>query len=126
MKGGILAILSLVFGMSLMVSSCTPEVQKDPLIGHWRVFYVNRGGTILGGQKFRGTAYTFRDNGTVFAESHQGDTMTSRYVHENETLKYIGSGVEEAYHVDTLSKGRLVISADIDGIPTEIRMLKEL
>ncbi len=127
MKVKLIGFLAAIFVTTMLVLGCgneskTPE--KDPLLGDWRVFYVDRGGTIIGGRKFHGTAYTFRENGTVFAETHKGDTVTSRFEHKGDTLKYLGNGVEESYHLDTLNNERLVMSAEIDGIPTEIRMMR--
>lgn len=119
----LLGALAGMMALLLLVFACQ-EPKKDQLIGNWKVFYVNRGGTILGGRKFNGTSYQFRKNGTVFAESARGDTLTSRFVRSDDTLKYIGTGLEEVYHIDTLNASRLVISAEIDGIPTEIRMLR--
>lgn len=113
---------------SLLILGCetgTKAPEIDPIIGEWQIFYVNRGGTILGGRKFHGTKFTFHEDGTVFTESYQGDTNTTRYAHHGDTLKYIGNEVEENYHLDTLNQERLVMSAEIDGIPTEIRMMRQ-
>jgi hypothetical protein len=100
--------------------------QPSLILGQWKVIYVDHGGTILQGRSFKGTQYTFRENETVFAESHKGDTLTSRYRLQGDSLTYVAimTQVEETYHVDTLSALKLVISAEIDGIPTLIRMVK--
>jgi hypothetical protein len=115
--------LALFFPLLLLAESCEEEL-KPSVVGKWEVFYINRGGTILGGRKFKGTTYVFRENGTVFAQTPNGDTLTSNYRHSGDTLAYLGRGLEEVYHLDTLKPERLVISAEIDGIPTEIRMLR--
>ena len=105
---------------------CGATEKPNDLLGEWKVVYVDRGGMILSGPSFKGTQYTFRDNGLVFAQNYTGDTLTSGYRLHEDTLTYVGivSPVEESYHVDTLTFEKLVLSAKIDGIPTKIRMFK--
>jgi hypothetical protein len=103
--------------------------EPNHLIGKWKVFHINRGGMIIGGRGFKGTEYEFRENGTVFGQgtsNNNQDTVTSRYVLRNDTLVYISllTQAEEAYHIDSLTDSRLVISAKTDGIPTTVSMLK--
>ncbi len=128
MMGKIKGIFSdgLFFCLLTVAIGCGAAEKPNDLLGHWKVVYVDHGGIILSGPSFKGTQYTFRDNGLVFAESHKGDTLTSGYRLEQDTLTYMGiaNPVEESYHVDTLTFEKLVLSAEIDGIPTKIRMYK--
>lgn len=111
------------------MASCSAPEEPNHLLGKWKVFYIDRGGMVLGGPKFKGTEYEFRENGTVFAQAtsrNNQDTLTSRYEQRHDTLVYISlvTQAEEAYHIDSLTASRMVISAHIDGIPTVVRMLK--
>jgi hypothetical protein len=116
----------LLAGVLLLAIGCGATDKSSDLLGQWKTIYVDHGGTLLYGPTFKGTMYTFRPNGTVFAESHKGDTLTSMYKLNGDTLTYIAIGTlaEEVYHVDTLQPFKLVISAQIDGIPTKIKMAK--
>ncbi len=112
----------------LILTGCKGE-EPNYLIGKWKVFHINRGGMIVGGRGFKGTEYEFRENGTVFGQgtsNNNQDTLTSRYLHRGDSLVYISlvTQAEEAYHIDSLTESRLVISANIDGIPTRVSMLK--
>lgn len=107
---------------------CNSE-QPISIVGKWKVFHINRGGMIVGGRGFKGSEYEFRENGTVFARSTSSenqDTLTSRYVRNGDTLTYISlvTQAEETYHIDSLTDSRLIISANPDGIPTTVSMLK--
>lgn len=110
----------------LLIGGCGAPNEPNLLVGKWKVFHVNRGGDIIGGPRFHGTEYAFRENGTVFGQGHNGDTLTSKYLLTNDSLTYIAipSLAEERYHLDSLTDDRLVISAEIDGIPTTISMMK--
>jgi hypothetical protein len=113
----------------LVTMGCKPAEEPDLLLGKWKVFYIDRGGMILGGPGFKGTEYEFRENGTVFAQAtsnNNQDTLTSRYERRNDTLVYISlvTQAEEAYRIDSLTENRLVISSNVDGTPTVVRMLK--
>jgi hypothetical protein len=116
-------LLLVTLGLLTLVA-CSTQPKPDLLLGKWKVFYVNHGGTLLYGRSFKGTEYTFREDHTIFAEGHEGDTLTSRYRHNGDSLVWIGQGVEEVYHLDTLNAERLTISAVTEGVPTTIRMLK--
>ena len=121
------------FGITVLLAltvfiGCKSE-EPNHLIGKWKVFHIDRGGMIIGGRGFKGTEYEFRENGTVFGQgtsNNNQDTMTSRYVQRNDTLVYISllTQAEEAYHIDSLTESRLVISSNVDGIPTKVSMLK--
>lgn len=110
----------------LLLPACSGS-EPDLLLGKWRVYHIDRGGMIIGGPRFKGTEYTFRDNGTVFgqgtATSNQ-DTLTSRYERRGDTLVYthLVTQAQEAYHIDSLTTEKLVISAVTDGIPTTVSM----
>lgn len=105
-------------------SACTGAKEPDLILGQWRVFHIDRGGTIISGPQFKGTEYTFRENGTVFAQNYNGDTITSGFERRNDTLTYINlaSKARESYHLDSISALTMKISAEIDGIPTTISM----
>jgi hypothetical protein len=115
---GCLLAGSLFWGMGC----AKPE--PDLLLGSWKVFHIDRGGMVIAGPSFKGTEYTFRDNGTVFAQNHNGDTITSGYRHVADSLTYINlaSRAEERYHLDSLGPTLLQISAEIEAIPTVIQM----
>ncbi len=122
-------ICLVALGLMMGLVGCKEPEKPNFLLGTWKVFYANKGGIIMGGPKFKGSEYTFRPDGTVFARSTSNsfqDSITNRYRLHNDTLTYIGIDVEteEHYHVDTLNAKRLVISAYFEGIPTEIRMFK--
>jgi hypothetical protein len=113
----------------LLATACSPTAEPNRLLGKWKVFYIDRGGMIIGGHGFKGTEYTFRENGTVFAQAtsnNNQDTLTSKYEKRGDTLVYISlvTQAEEAYRIDSLTDSRLVLSANTDGIPTQVRMLK--
>jgi hypothetical protein len=113
----------------LLATACKPKEEPNLLLGKWKVFYIDRGGMIIGGRGFKGTEYTFRDNGTVFAQAtsnNNQDTLTSKYEKRGDTLVYISlvTQAEEAYRIDSLTDARMVLFANIDGIPTQVRMLK--
>ncbi len=118
-------LLSVVLFLALIVG-CGAADEPNLLLGEWKVFHVDRGGMIITGPQFKGTSFTFRENGTVFAQGQGGDTLTSRYLRNLDTLTYVGIAtyVEETYLIDTLTIDRLKISANIDGIPTVITMKK--
>lgn len=123
MKVGIVAVMTMLL---VFAAGCGAEEKPNLLLGTWKAFHVDRGGTIIAGPHFKGTEFTFRPNETVFAQSPQGDTLTSRYRHNGDTLTYIGISTfaEEVYQIDSLTVDRLKISANIDGIPTVITMKK--
>lgn len=124
-RGRAVIVASLVC-LCLAVTRCGSG-EPDLLLGKWRVYHIDRGGMIIGGPRFKGTEYTFRDNGTVFgqgtANSNQ-DTLTSRYERRGDSLVYthLATQAQEAYHIDTLTAEKLVISAVTDGIPTTVSM----
>ena len=128
MMGNIKGLFSggVFFGLLTVAIGCGAAQKPNDLLGQWKVVYVDRGGMILSGPTFKGTQYTFRDNGLVFAENYNGDTLTSGYRQHGDTLTYMGiaNPIQESYHVDTLTFEKLVLSAEIDGIPTKIRMYK--
>ena len=129
MKGFSICLACVTVIFLALTMGCKTKEEPNYLLGRWKVFHVDRGGMIIGGKGFKGTEYDFRKNGTVFAEAVSNanvDTMTSKYEHRGDTLIYISlvSQATEAYHIDSLTSTRLVISNNADGIPTRIRMLK--
>ncbi len=119
---------SLVVLTMILSFGCKAEKQ-NLIVGKWKVFHINRGGMIIGGRGFKGTEYEFRENGTVFGQGTSNsnqDTLTSKYLQRGDSLIYVSlvTQAEEAYHLDTLTESRLVISANIDGIPTKVSMMK--
>lgn len=120
-------VIVCLMAVSLLLAAGCQGKEPDLLLGKWRVYHINRGGMMIGGPRFKGTEYTFRDNGTVFGQGTSNsnqDTLTSRYDRRGDTLVYthLVTLAQEAYHIDTLTNEKLVISAVTDGIPTTVSM----
>jgi hypothetical protein len=114
----------MILGCLWIVVGCNPAQESHPIIGSWKVFHIDRGGTVIAGPSFKGSEYTFREDGTVFAQNHNGDTITSGYRLSGDSLTYINlqSQAREGYKLDSLGPTMLQISAEIDAIPTVIQM----
>lgn len=110
--------------VGLAFNSCKSQPEPDLLLGKWKVVYVRTGNQEVGGPTFRGTDFSFRDNGTVMATHYSGDTAVSKYERRGDSLFYLNPAGNEGYRLDSLTKEKLVISAVEDGMPKLVRMVR--
>lgn len=120
-------LLTVLF--SYLLASCQEEntckyEHPEWLYGRWKVFHINMGGEQIGGPGFRGTEYTFQENGIVRTESAQGDTASVRFEYNCDTITYLHEGGNETYTVDTLTKEKLRLGYITDGIPSTVDFLR--
>jgi hypothetical protein len=106
----------------LVLVGCKSQPAPDLLKGKWKVVHVLSGSQEYGGPTFQGADFHFRENGTVLVTQASGDTTVSRYEQRGDTLIYLKPDGQERYHVDSLTANKMVITADLQGMPTRIRM----
>jgi|GEM_PF-2444469 hypothetical protein len=122
----------LLWGIMFLLAAGCDSTASDPckyehpewLYGRWKVFHINKGGMKIGGQGFRGTDFTFRENGTVHTESPEGDTNTVKFQYLCDTLIYFTPAGNEFYSIDSLTEHRLRLGYVSEGIPSIVDFLK--
>lgn len=118
--------LSLPLGLLLtsLATACRQAPGPDLLKGKWKVVYVRNGTEEFGGPTFRGTDFTFRDNGTVLTTQYNGDSTVSNYARRGDSLIYLNPAGNEAYAIDSLTPDKLVITAVMGGVRKHVRMVR--
>jgi hypothetical protein len=124
--GGICLV---ALGLMMGLVGCKSNGPAELLIGKWEVFRLDHGGTIMDGPSFKGTFYDFREDGKVLGitgSNHGQDSVLSQYTIQNDSLQYASMTTNEhaVYHIDTLTTARLILSINIEGIPTTLTMRK--
>jgi hypothetical protein len=122
-------ICLVALGLMMGLVGCKSNGPAELLLGKWEVFRLDHGGTITDGPSFKGTTYDFREDGKVLgvtASNRGQDSALSRYAVRNDSLQYASMTTNEraVYHIDTLTTARLVLSMNIEGIPTILTMRK--
>ncbi len=107
----------------LAFSACKTPPGPDLLKGKWKVVHVRSGNEEFGGPTFHGADFFFRDNGTVLVTQYSGDTIVSNYERRGDSLFYINPAGNEAYHMDSLTQDKLVISATMGGVPKRVSLV---
>lgn len=111
----IFAALSILF-----IFACKGPV--DLMLGKWQVDRVTQDGHEIGGGKFRGTTYEFRENGTVWSQTPNGDSTTVKYERRGDTLVWVTMDRDVIYMIDSLTENFCRFSGDVDGFKTVIDM----
>ena len=114
----------LILATILLTQGCKAQPEQDLLLGEWKVFHIKRGGEEIGGPRFKGSTFHFRPDGIVYATAPSGDTTSTPYIRNGDTLIYTAPEIDERYHIDTLDNAQLVISAELQVIPTTVSMTR--